>query len=156
MLDFVTEDLDDFEHLHVNQAPSSSQNSSAPSRPAGQPQSPSQPLPSCSGATSLFTSPSPPRAPSQSIPSRATRSSPQQPRPAGLDRSQSSEFQSLDRRRQSYQELLEENRELREENMLLSQQLRRADRLIASLSERREEEDDEEEEEGRGGKRRRL
>jgi hypothetical protein len=61
--------------------------------------------------------------------------------------------------------LLEENRELREENMLLSQQLRRADRLIASWSERREEnqgeeedegEEEEEEEEGREGKRRRL
>jgi hypothetical protein len=54
---------------------------------------------------------------------------------------------------------LEENRELREENMLLSQQLRRADRLIASWSDRREEhegEEEEEEEEGRGGKRRRL
>jgi hypothetical protein len=52
---------------------------------------------------------------------------------------------------------LEENRELRVENMLLSQQLRRADRLIASWSDRREgNEGEEEEEEGRGGKRRRL
>jgi hypothetical protein len=46
---------------------------------------------------------------------------------------------------------------LREENMLLNQQLRRADRLIASWSDRREEDEGEEEEgEGRGGKRRRL
>jgi hypothetical protein len=159
MLDFVTEDLDEFNHLRVAPAPSPLQNLSAPSRPAGQPQSPAQPLPSRSGSASLFASPSPPRAPSPPIPSRATRLSPQQPRPASPAPPQSSEFQPSDRRRRSYQELLEENRELRVENMLLSQQLRRADRLIASWSDRREEhegEEEEEEEEGRGGKRRRL
>jgi hypothetical protein len=141
MLDFVTEDLNDFNHLRVHQAPSSSLNPSAPSRP---------------GAPSLFTSPTAPRAPSHTIPSRAARLSPQQPSPARRNHSQSPEFQFSDRRRRSYQELFEENRELREENGLLSQQLRRADRLIASLSERGEEEVEEEEEEERGGKRRRL
>jgi len=157
MLDFITEDLDDFDHLRVAPAPSSSQNPSAPFRPAGQPQSPAEPLSSRSGATSLFASPSPPRAPSPPVPSRATRLSPQQPRPAS-PAPQSSEFQPSNRRRRSYQELLEENRELREENMLLSQQLRRADRLIASWERREEDEgeEEEEEEEGRGGKRRRL
>lgn len=162
MLDFVTEDLDNFSHLRVNPAPSLSPNASAPSPSAGQPPSPSQPLPSRSGATSLFTSPDPPRAPSQTVLPRPSRLSPQQPRPASpAPLAQSPGFQPSGRRQRSYQELLEENRELREENRLLSQQLRRADRLIASLSERREEEVEEEEgEEGegeqRGGKRRRF
>ena len=158
-LDILTGELGEYNHLRTRQAPPPPQNRPGPSRPMDQDlynhirtrrAPPPQPCPS------RPTGPAqPPSRPSPSQSSRPMGPPPQDSRPSPPP----PQRQAGSRRQRSYQELVEENRELREENRLLSDHLRRADHLIARLSEREEEEEEDEdrdEDDERRGKRRRL
>jgi hypothetical protein len=155
-LDILTDELGEYNHLRTRQAPPPPQNRPGPSRPMGQ-----------DLYNHLRTSRAPPPQPSLSRPAGPAQplsqlNPSQSSRPMGPPPQNSHpsppppQYQAGHRRQRSYQELLEENQELREENRLLSDHLRRADRLIARLSEGGEDEDEEDDEDENGGKRTRL